>query len=117
MTSTIMICVLYLLLATAGMVLIKSGHNTESLFTVPVLNVSLSLRTIIGIMFYGFSFLVFTFYVTKLSIGIILPVISGINSVIVVILGYMVFKERITMGQFAGIALIVVGTALVGIFK
>lgn len=59
----------------------------------------------------------FTFYVSRLSIGIVLPILSGFASVIMVIIGYMIFKERITTGQFAGIALIVVGTVLVGIFK
>ncbi len=117
MISTILVCTLYLLLASVGMILIKSGHNTESIFIIPFINVSLSIRIIIGILFYGLSFLVFTFYISKLSIGIVLPILSGFNSVIFVVIGYLIFKEHITTGQFAGIALIVTGTVFVGIFK
>jgi small multidrug resistance pump len=117
MTSIILVCALYLLLAAVGMVLIKSGHSAKSILTIPYLNVSLSVRIILGILFYGMSFLVFTFYISRLNIGIAIPLLSGFGSVIMVIIGYLLFKEHITTGQFAGIGLIVVGTVLVGIFK
>ena len=117
MILSIIICGLYLFLAIMGMTLIKSGHEMDSLFSIPFINASLSVRTIIGIVFYGLSFLVFTFYVSKLNIGIVVPTISGLNSVAVAIIGYMVFKENITPGQIVGIALIILGTVFVGVFK
>ena len=117
MTTSIIICAVYLLLAVAGMTFIKSGHSTESLFSIPGLGLSLSVRTLIGILFYGCSFLVFTFYVSKLNIGIAIPIISGLNSLAMVAIGYCIFKEHISAGQFAGIGLIVLGTVIVGIFK
>ena len=117
MISTIMICALYLLLAATGMILIKSGHNAGGILTIPLINIVLSARIIVGILFYGLSFLVFTFYVSKLSIGLVIPILSGLNSVIMVFIGCIIFEEYITTGQYVGIALIVVGTVLVGIFK
>ena len=117
MMPKILICAVYLILAVIGMTFIKSGHETESFFSIPFFDVSLSVRTLIGILFYGFSFLVFTFYVSKLNIGIVVPVVSGLTCVAIVILGYFLFEEHITPGQFVGIAFIVLGTVLVGAFK
>ncbi len=117
MILNIIVCVLYLMFAVAGVTFIKSGHSAETFFKFPFGGLPLSGRTIIGILFYGISFLLFVFYVSKLKIGIAIPVISGLNCVAVVAIGYLVFKERITIGQFVGITLIVLGTVLVGVFK
>ena len=59
--STVVVCAVYLLLSLAGVTFIKSGHNTESILEIPGIGLSLSLRTVIGIIFYGLSFLVFGF--------------------------------------------------------
>ncbi|MCR5473596.1 MAG: hypothetical protein K6F28_00180 [Lachnospiraceae bacterium] len=117
MFSTIVLCGVYLLLAVAGMTFIKSGHNSESVINLSVIGASLSVRTIMGIVFYGLSFMIFVFYVSKLNIGIVIPLISGLNSMAVVIIGYYIFKEQITIGQYIGIAFIILGTVLIGIYK
>ncbi len=117
MTSTITICSLYLLLSVVGMTFIKSGHDANSIISIPGTELSLSFRTIIGILFYGVSFLVFTFYVSRLNIGIVIPIVSGIFCLLITVIGVFVFKEKINIGQFAGIALIIAGTIIVGVFK
>ena len=117
MIITVIICALYIFLVVMGMTLIKSGHSTESIFSIPIIDVSVSIRTFIGILFYGLSFLVFTFYVSRLNIGIVVPIVSGLTGLVVAIIGYVFFKENITPGQFVGVAFIVLGTVLVGVFK
>lgn len=117
MTSIIIICTLYLLLAVTGMTLIKIGHGSENLFSISAINISISACSLLGVLFYGLSFLIFVFYISKLNIGIIIPVISGLNCVAIAIIGYKFFKESITTGQFVGISLIIIGTVLVGVFK
>ena len=117
MTSTVLICAVYLLLSLAGVTFLKSGHSTEALFTIPLVGVSVSVRTIIGILFYGLSFLVFTFYVSRLNIGIVIPMVSGLFCCAIVAIGYLYFDEHISAGQFVGIALVILGTIIVGVFK
>ncbi len=115
--STVVVCAVYLLLSLAGVTFIKSGHNTESILEIPGIGLSLSLRTVIGIIFYGLSFLVFVFWVSKLNIGIVIPVVSGLFCCAVTAIGYFVFKENISIGQLAGISLIIIGTFIVGAVK
>lgn len=117
MLVSIVTCTLYVLFAVAGMAFIKSGHTTESICTIPVLDVSVSMQTLLGILLYGLSFVLFVFYVSKLNIGIIVPVLSGLTCIATVAVGYMIFKENITPGQFVGIAIIIIGTVLVGVFR
>ena len=117
MTSTVIICAVYLLLSLAGVTLIKSGQGAESFFEIPRIGVSLSVRTVIGILFYGLSFLVFVFFVSKLSIGIVIPVVSGLFCCAITVIGYFVFSEHISVGQLTGITLIIIGTFIVGAVK
>ena len=115
MTLNVLICAIYLAFTVIGVAFVKSGHGKEAILEIRSIGFSLSLYTLVGILFYGLSFLLFIFFVSKLKIAIVVPVISGISNVCIVILGYMFFKERISMGQFAGIALIIIGTVLVGL--
>ena len=115
--STILICILYLFFTLMGMSLIKAGYDSPALFQIPLINVGVSVRLLIGIIFYGLSFLTFVLFVSRLKISVAIPVVSGIYCVFTVIVGYYFFHERITAGQIVGIAMVIIGTVLVGIFK
>ena len=50
--------IVYLLCSVTGSTLLKYGQagNVKALFTVPFINMNVSLFSIIGFLFYGFSF-------------------------------------------------------------
>ena len=113
---TVSVCSLYLALGLFGMTLIKFGHESINGVKIPVLGV-VSLKLIIGMFFYAISFLVFVFFVSKMRIAVVVPIISGLHCALTAVIGILIFKERITVWQIIGIVMIVVGTLLVGMLK
>lgn len=116
MIKTVVICIIYLLLAVSGMTFIKMGHLSPPFFSLKYLDISLSVKTIMGIFLYVCSYLVFVFYVSRLQISKIIPIISGLSTCLTVMIGLLIFKENISLIQYVGIALIIAGTMLVGAF-
>lgn len=99
----ILIIAVYLLLSTGGLVLIKTGAETVKLgIKEGIFNCQISLLSILGLIFYIGSFLIFTFVlVKKFDLTYIMPIVTGISQILVILAGLFVFKEHI--GNF-GIA-------------
>lgn len=117
MLSMILICVIYIITALTGMMLIKAGYSAVPLFHIPLLGVGISFRTILGILLYGVSFLIYVLFVTRLKISIAIPVVSGIYCALTVVVGMFFFHEEVSFGQIIGISLILAGTVLVGLMS
>ena len=117
MAKTILICAAYILSALSGMTLIKSGYTSTPLFQVPVANVGVSLKTLLGVLLYGISFSIYVLFVSRLKISIAIPVISGIHCALTVLVGMAIFHEHVSWVQMTGIACIIIGTVLVGVVE
>ncbi len=117
LTKIILICAVYLALSLSGMTMIKYGHQAPATITIPVIGIKLAWQIIAGIMMYGCSFLIFVLVISSLQISIVIPLVSGMASLFTTVVGLMLFKEKITPGQGVGIALVLIGTFLIGVFK
>ena len=117
MIKTIMICLAYIAVALSGMTLIKAGYNSAPLLNVPFIGAGISLKTLCGILLYGISFLIFVFFVSRLKVSIIIPIVSGLHCALTVVVGMLVFHEQVSRGQIIGIAFIVAGTVMIGILE
>lgn len=115
MAKVLVTCIVYLLTTLLGMTLIKLGHDREALFLFSKLGIGLSFMSLVGVIFYGISFLLFIFGISKLNVSIVIPVVSGIYCMFTVFLGMMIFNEQINRGQIAGIGMVIMGTILIGI--
>ena len=93
----ILIIVIYLLLSTGGLVLIKSGANSVQLeIKQGIFNCQISWISILGLICYIGSFLIFTFIlVKKFDLTYIMPILTGVSQVLVILAGLFVFKEHI----------------------
>lgn len=113
----ILIIGIYLLLSTGGLILIKSGANTVSLgIKEGMFNCQISLLSILGLIFYVGSFLIFTFVIVKkFDLMYIMPIVTGISQVLVILAGLFVFKEHINNFGIAGIILIILGVIMLNI--
>ncbi|MCR4924825.1 MAG: hypothetical protein K5917_00895 [Clostridiales bacterium] len=109
-------CVVYLLLALAGMTLIKMGGRSSGQF-IHLLGFSVSLQTIAGMFFYGLSFLLYTFLISKMQLSITIPVLSMVSNCAVVMIGMIVFKEVLKPGQIVGITIMIAGVFIMGFFS
>ncbi len=117
MNKALIICTIYLALALAGMIFIKMGHSDPPLFTIPVINIGVSSKLLLGAILYGLSFMVFTLFVSNLKISTTIPVVSAIYCILVACAGVVVFKESISVGQVIGIAIVIIGTVIIGVCK
>lgn len=112
----LLVSTVYLAFALSGMTMIKMGHDSVNGIKIPLIGM-ISIKTMIGIILYGLGFLVFVFFVSKLKVSVVIPVVSGIYSGVVAVIGVLVFREKLTIGQIIGIVLVVLGTIVVGVFK
>lgn len=115
----VLLIVLYVVFAVGGSTLIKYGGlaKISSFFMVPIVNVSISFVTMLGILCYGLSFLLYIFLLNKFDLSFISPVTIGVVYVLLMITAVFVFSEQFTPLKIVGCALILVGILLVLINK
>ena len=113
----ILMIVIYLLLSTGGLVLIKLGANSVELGVKQgIFNCSISIVSIVGLICYIGSFLIFTFVIVKkFDLTYIMPILTGISQVIVILAGLLVFKEHIGIYGIAGIIFVILGVIMLNI--
>lgn len=107
--------ILYIIFAVGGSTLIKYGGISKiaSLFTVPVVNVSISIISLLGIICYGLSFLFYIFLLNKLELSLLSPITIGVVYVMLMITAVIVFHEQFTPAKIIGCVLILIGVMLV----
>ena len=111
----IALVVLYVVFAVVGSTLIKYGglSKAASLFTLPIVQDSFSLVSILGIVFYGLSFIFYILLLNKFDLSFISPVTVGIVYVLLMVTAVVVFGEHFTVLKTVGCALILSGILLV----
>lgn len=109
--------ILYIILAVAGSTLIKYGGKMASSFTLPLVNVHISLISVFGIFCYGLSFLFYVLLLNKFDLSFISPVTIGLVYVLLMITAVIFFKENFTIVKVMGCLLIIVGVLLITLKK
>jgi multidrug transporter EmrE-like cation transporter len=111
----IVLIVLYVVFAVVGSTLIKYGGLSKavSLFTLPVVHVSFSLVSFLGILFYGLSFIFYILLLNKFDLSFISPVTVGIVYVLLMVTAVVVFGENFTILKTAGCVMILAGILLI----
>ncbi len=108
---------LYVALALIGTTLIKLGGHDEGRNLFQIAGISITQKLIIGVVFYGVSFLMYIVVLTQMQISLALPIASAVNSVAVVIIGLIIFHEQLNLGQMIGIGIVLVGVLVIGLFS
>lgn len=109
----------YLLLSISGVVLFKLGTQKEFLFSISngIFSFKISLLSILGLLCYVCSFLMYMFLISTFDMTYIVPVTTGINQVLTIIVAVMIFKESLTLSKMAGTVLIVLGVVIINLKK
>ena len=97
--------VCYVILASSGLILFKLGST----------NSNLSLKMIIGLLCYGFSFILWMFIVSKMNLTVAMPLSVAIVNTLVVLESCLILKEKITLTQGIGIFIVIIGVSLMSI--
>lgn len=73
-----------------------------------------SLVTVAG---YGLAFYFFSFSLKAIPVGVAYAIWGGVGIVLVTVIGFFYFKQRLDMPALAGIALIVAGVLVMQLFS
>ena len=103
---------LYVIFAVLGSTLLKAGAEAHTLFTVPLINLSVSAVTLFGIFSYGLSFILYTILLSRLELSFVSPVTVGLVYVLLMLTAVLIFKEPITAQKISGSLLVLVGVLL-----
>jgi len=108
---------IYAITTSAGLVSIKLGTAGVGLARVVDGRFQLHITTmsVVGIILYGVSFLLYTFLIARFNLGYIIPVTTGIVYILIFIASFWIFKEQFTLVKCIGIALVLIGVALLNL--
>lgn len=115
----IILIVVYIILTIAGVVLFKLGTQKDFLVSIAtgVFTLKISLMSIIGLVCYLCSFLMYMFLISKFDLTYIVPVTTGVVQVATFVLAIMIFKESVTISKVVATGLILMGVILLNIKK
>ena len=111
------ICIaLYIFLYLSGLILMKLGVNTgEFVLNQGTITFSINVISLLGLVCYILSFLVFTSIVVKFDLSYIVPLTSGVVQVLTLISGFIIFKENISIKGIIGAILIITGIVIMNV--
>ena len=116
--TNVILFITYVLLSSSGLILFKLGSLNPNIdLNIIGLSISISLKSIIGILCYGISFILWMIIVSRMNLTIAMPLSVAIVNTLVVVGSCLILKERITTTQTLGIIIIIIGVSLIGIKK
>ena len=113
----IVLVILYLVLTVSGLILYKLGSNKEFLIACSngIFQIKLSLISILGLLCYLCSFLIYMLVLPKFDLTYIMPVTSAITYISVYILSIMVLKESVQVNGIVGSIIILIGVIIMNL--
>ena len=113
----LVIMIIYVLCSVSGLVLFKLG-STEALTleaTQSFFSLKISWLSILGLILYIISFLIYMGLVSKNNLSYLLPVVTGALYLLTMHSDLRIFKESIHYVQLIGSALILLGLVLMNV--
>ena len=109
----IIMFVCYVLLASSGLVLFKMGSSNANLtLNLFGITINYSLKMLLGLFCYGFSFILWMLIVSKMNLTIAMPLSVAIVNTLIVVESCLLLKEKINMTQGIGIFVIIIGVCV-----
>ncbi|GFI70639.1 4-amino-4-deoxy-L-arabinose-phosphoundecaprenol flippase subunit ArnE [Lachnospiraceae bacterium] len=113
-----LLCIVYMTFSLSGLIFIKLGSlNINPCFNIPLLEITLNRESIIGIICYGISFLLYLGILNQFDLGVIVPIIAGLVNIGVLLASFFIFKERLSINSIAGAIIIILGIFIMNIKK
>ena len=103
----------YVLLASSGLILFKLGSTNNNLtLNIFGLSINYSIKMILGLLCYGFSFILWMLIVSKMNLTITMPLSVAIVNKLVVVGSCLFLKEKIKPIQGIGIFIVILGVCI-----
>jgi small multidrug resistance pump len=109
---------IYLIFSVGGMALFKLGSGQMMVHaTKQGVGLQFGYLSLIGILCYGCSFLLWLWIMKKYELSVIYPVMNALVIVLTAVFGMLVLGERVSLLKLVGIGLILGGVLCVGFGK
>lgn len=107
---------LYILISVISLILLKLG-TSGGLVTVTATDITLNITplAIIGILCYGFSFLIYTILISRFDLGFIVSITTAFIYIIVFIVSFFMFEEQFTLMKIIAIGCILSGLIILNL--
>lgn len=117
--KTIIQILIYILLSSFGLVLLKAGANKslEISFNNGNFQFNVNYVLIIGMFFYMLSFIMSLIAMKGINLNVFYPVSAGLVYVLVGLLSVVVLHEKISTRQIVGTVVVLVGVVIMNIKK
>lgn len=107
---------IYIIINILGLVLMKLGGNPGSFSMAEGnINIGISSISLIGLICYVCSFLLFTRIVIMFDLSYIMPISTAIIQIFTLIASKIVFKENFTTQGIIGASIIIIGVLIMNI--
>ena len=112
----VLLFIIYVILSSSGLILFKLGSLNPNL-NINILDISIafSIKSIIGILCYGCSFVLWMIIVSRMNLTVAMPLSVAIVNTLVLIGSCVFLKEKVTLVQGIGIFIIIFGVSLISI--
>ncbi len=108
--TTILFIALYLFCSVGGLTLVKVGAAHNGFTTgAGFFNLQLSYTTLIGLVLYILSFIMWIVIVQKFNLSYIQPLTTGLSYVLIIAASLFILHESIGSMQWIGLVLILAG--------
>ena len=108
----IFLFILYVVLASSGLVLFKLGSINGVALKILGFNINFSWKMLAGIMCYGCSFLLWLYIVSNMNLSFAMPLSVALVNTLVILESCVLLKEKITLQQGIGIFIVILGVAV-----
>lgn len=116
--GTILLVTTYLFCTVGGLTLVKLGSDHNQFTAASAyFNLSLSYTTIIGLVLYVVSFIMWIVIVQKFDLSYIQPLTAGLSYILILGASLFILKESISTNQWIGLGCILIGIVLMNFKK
>lgn len=114
-----MFLIAYVISTSSGLILLKLGTTTglPIAFVENAIKFNLNLYSVLGIILYGCSFLLYIYLISKFDLGFIIPITTALVYILIFAASFVIFKEAFTVMKIAAISLIIFGVILLNFNK
>lgn len=111
------LCVIYMFFSVTGLTCIKLGSNNVDApgINIPILDINLNKISIIGILCYGVSFLLYLGVISKFDLGVIIPIVGGVVNIAILFVSLFLLKETLSINMIVGAIVIIIGIVIMNI--
>lgn len=114
-----LILIAYAISTSLALVLLKLGSQAGAIVSIIDSKVIFnpSLLNLGGVLFYGISFVIYTYLIAKYDLGFIIPLATAMVYILIFIASFIIFKESFSMIKIVAIGLILTGIVLLNMSK